>query len=191
LWEKIKPCGVNTLLRVEMFSDFNLIVSCARRLENDACSEIWFLLGEIGDKDPKVETTEVSGLIVAKTSLDPFQAVRKLREMFRNSPEEFRYILKVVPIEAVIPTRLELIEQAAAELSRKIGEDETFRVTVEKRHSDLPTREIIEVAARRVDRKVNLEKPDRILLIEVMGRLTGISVIKPDDILSIAKERRS
>ena len=174
-----------------MFSDFNLIVSCARGLENDACSEIWFLLGEIGDKDPKVETTEVSGLIVAKTSLDPFQAVRKLREMLRKSPEEFRYILKVVPIERVVRTRLELIEQAATELSRKIGEDETFRVTVEKRHSELPTKEIIEAAARRVDRKVNLEKPDRILLIEVMGRLTGISVIKPDDILSIAKERRS
>jgi len=174
-----------------MFSDFNLIVSCARGLENDACSEIWFLLGEIGDKDPKVETTEVSGLIVAKTSLDPFQAVRKLREMLRKSPEEFRYILKVVPIERVVRTRLELIEQAATELSRKIGEDETFRVTVEKRHSELPTKEIIEAAARRVDRKVNLEKPDRIVLIEVMGRLTGISVIKPDDILSITKEKRS
>ena len=68
-----------------MISDFNLIVSCARRLENEACSEIWFLLGEIGDEDPKVETTEISGLIVAKTSLDPFQAVQKLREMLRRS----------------------------------------------------------------------------------------------------------
>ena len=172
-----------------MISDFNLIISCARRLENEACSEIWFLLGEIGDEDPKVETTEISGLIVAKTSLDPFQAVQKLREMLRRSPAEFRYTLKVVPIETVVPTRLKDIEEATAQLSAKIGENETFRVTVEKRHTELSTKEIIEAAAKHIDREVNLKNPDRIVLIEVMGGATGISVIKPDDILSIAKEK--
>jgi len=171
--------------------DFNLLISCARRLESDACSEIWFLLGEIGDGDPKVEKTKVSGLIVAKTSLDPFQAVQKLKEMLKGSPAEFRYILKVVPVEAVVPTRLELIEKVSAELSRKIGEDETFRVTVEKRHSELSTKEIIEAAAKRINRKVDLENPDRIVLIEVMGEVTGISIIKPDDILSVVKEKRA
>jgi len=173
-----------------LITDFNLIISCARRLENDACSEIWFLLGEIGDKDPKVERTEISGLIVAKTSLDPFQAVQKLKEMLRRSSAEFRYTLKVVPVERVVPTRLELIEEAATELSTKIGECETFRVTVEKRHTELSTKEIIEAAARHIDRKVNLKKPDRIVLIEVMGGVTGISIIKPNDILSVAKEKR-
>ena len=172
-----------------MISVFNLIISCARRLENEACSEIWFLLGEIGDEDPKVETTEISGLIIAKTSLDPFQAVQKLREMLRRSPEEFRYTLKVVPIETVVPTRLKDIEEAAAQLSAKIGENETFRVTVEKRHTELSTKEIIEAAAKHIDREVNLKNPDRIVLIEVMGGATGISVIKPDDILSIVKEK--
>jgi len=172
-----------------MISVFNLIISCARRLENEACSEIWFLLGEIGDEDPKVETTEISGLIIAKTSLDPFQAVQKLREMLRRSPEEFRYTLKVVPIETVVPTRLKDIEEAAAQLSAKIGENETFRVTVEKRHTELSTKEIIEAAAKHIDREVNLKNPDRIVLIEVMGGATGISVIKPDDILSIGKEK--
>ena len=174
-----------------MLEDFNLIISCARGLENDACSEIWFLLGEIGDKEPIVEKTEVSGLIVAKTSLNPFQAVRKLREMLKRSPEDFQYTLKVIPVETVVPTRLKSIEQVVAELSKKIGEDESFRVTVEKRHTELSTKKIIEAAARKINRKVNLEKPDRIVLIEVMGRKTGVSVIKPDDILSVVKEKRA
>jgi len=169
--------------------DFNLIISCARGLESEACSEIWFLLGEIGDEDPKVEKSEISGLIVAKTSLDPIQAVHKLREMLKRSPEEFRYTLKIVPVETVVPTRLNLIEKTAAELSRKIGENETFRVTVEKRHTELSTKEIIEAAAKHIDRKVNLEKTDKIVLIEVMGGSCGISVIKPDDILSVVKEK--
>jgi len=172
-----------------LIKDFNLIVSCARGLETDACSEIWFLLGEIGDRESIVEKTEISGLIVAKTSLDPFKAVQKLREMLKKAPAEFRYTLKVIPIEIVVPTRLDLIEQAAAELSTKIGEKESFRVTVEKRHTELSTRDIIEAAAKRVNRKVNLERPDKILLIEVMGGVTGISVIKPQDILSVVKEK--
>jgi len=172
-----------------LLKDFNLIISCARGLETDACSEIWFLLGEIGDRESMVEKTEISGLIVAKTSLDPFQAVHKLREMLKKTPTEFRYILKVIPIEVVVPTKLELIERAAAELSTKIGEDETFRVTIEKRHTNLSTRDIIEAAAKHVNRKVNLEEPDKILLIEVMGGVTGISVIKPHEILSVVKEK--
>jgi len=171
--------------------NFNLIISCARGLESDACSEMWFLLGEIGDRDPKVEKSEISGLIVAETSLDPFQAVHKLREMLKSSPEEFRYTLKVVPVETVVPARIELIEKAAAELSGKIGENETFRVTVEKRHTGLSTREIIEAVAKHIDRKVSLEKPDKIILIEVMGRVCGVSVIKPDDILSVVKEKQA
>jgi len=169
--------------------DFNLIISCARGMESDACSEAWFLLGEIGDKDPKVEKTEISGLIIAKTSLDPFRAVHKLREMLKRSPEEFRYIFRVIPLQAVIPTRVELIEKVAAELSKRIGEKETFRVTVKKRHTELSTKKIIEAVAKHIDRKVNLEKPDKIVLIEVMGKVTGVSVIKPDDILSVVKEK--
>ena len=173
-----------------MTEDFNLIVSCARGLESEACSEIWFLLGEVGDEDPRVEKTEVSGLVVAKTSLDPFEAIRRLREMLRREPHEFRYTLKVIPVETVVPTRLNSIEEAAAHLSEKISADESFRITIEKRHTEISTKEMIEAIARHIDRRVDLENPDRIVLVEILGKVTGISVIRPDDILSIAKEKR-
>ncbi|MCD6592612.1 THUMP domain-containing protein, partial [Candidatus Bathyarchaeota archaeon] len=94
-----------------------------------------------------------------------------------------------VPIELTVPTRMERIEEAVRMLSEKIGTNETFRVTVEKRHSQISTREIIEAAAKHVNRKVNLEKPDKIVLIEVVGGVTGVSIIKPDDILSVVKEK--
>jgi len=71
----------------------------------------------------------------------------------------------------------------------KIGQSETFRVTVEKRFTGIPSRDIIEAAAENIKRKVDLTKPSKILLIEVIGGLTGISVIKPSDILSVVKEK--
>ncbi|NIQ07951.1 MAG: RNA methyltransferase, partial [Candidatus Korarchaeota archaeon] len=62
-------------------------------------------------------------------------------------------------------------------------------VTVEKRFWDIPSHEIIEVAAADLKRKVDLTHPNKILLIEVVGNLTGLSLIKPNDIISVTKEK--
>jgi len=169
--------------------DFNLLVSTARGLENDACSEIWYLLGEIGDTGSVTEKTDISGLIVAKTVLDPFKVVEELRKMLNERPDEFRYTLKVVPIEAVVPTQLDNIRKATIALALKIERNETFRVTVVRRHTNLSTKEVIEATAKDITRKVDLHSPNKIVLIEVLGGLTGVSVIEPDDVLSVAKEK--
>lgn len=172
-----------------MLKDFNLLATTSRGNERDACSELSYLLGEIGDSAPNVEKTGVSGLIAANTAFNPFLVIEKLRKILHERPYEFRYALRIIPIEKVVRTDLGEIQRVAAELSSKIGENETFRVTVEKRFTAMPSRSIIEEVAANIERKVDLSKPDKILLIEVVGGLTGISVIKPDDIISIMKEK--
>jgi tRNA acetyltransferase TAN1 len=95
----------------------------------------------------------------------------------------------VIPIEKVVPTDLVEIELVAAEFSSRMAKSETFRITVEKRFSTTPTQSIIEAAASNIEQKVNLEKPDKILLIEVVGKLTGMSLIRPNEVLSALKEK--
>lgn len=172
-----------------MLRDFNLLATTSRGNESNVCSELRYLLGEIGDSASTVEKTGVAGLIAAKTGFDPFEVIEKFRKILRKRPYEFRYTLRLIPIETVVRTDLVEIQRIATELGSKIGEKETFRVTVEKRFTKTPTRDIIEAAAANIERKVDLNKPDKILLIEVIGGLTGISVIKPDDILSVMKEK--
>ena len=172
-----------------MIRDFNLLATTSRGNENDACSELWYLIGQIGDSAPTVGKTGVSGLIAARTALNPFEVVGKFREILRERPYEFRYTLRIIPIEKVIRTDLVQIQRIATELSSKIDENETFRVTVEKRFTETSTKDIVETAAANIERKVDLNKPDKILLIEVVGGLTGVSVIKPEDVLSVLKEK--
>lgn len=172
-----------------MLRDFNLLATTSRGNEDEACSELWYLLGEIGDSAPTVDKTGVAGLIAAKTAFDPFEVVKRFREILRERPYEFRYILRIIPIEKVVRTDLGEIQRAATELGSKIGKNETFRVTVEKRFTETSTRDLIEAAAANIEREVNLNNPDRILLVEVIGGLTGLSVIKPDEILAIMKEK--
>ena len=144
----------------------------------------------MGDREVKVDKTGIRGLIAAKSALDPFTVINNLRDVLNERPYEFRYTYRVIPIEKVVRTDLDEIKQAVVELASKITENETFRITVEKRFSTIQTVDIIEAAAANVQRKVDLTKPDRIILIEVVGGSTGISVIRPEDILSVSKERK-
>ncbi|MFZ0966300.1 MAG: THUMP domain-containing protein [Candidatus Bathyarchaeia archaeon] len=172
-----------------MLRNFNLLATTWRGNEENACSELWCLLGEIGDSAPTVDKTGVAGLIAAKTAFSPFEVIEKFRKILHERSYEFRYTLRIIPVEKVVRTDLGEIQQAATELSSKIGEDETFRVTVEKRFTETPTQDIIEATAANIERKVDLNNPDKILLIEVVGGLTGLSVIKPNEILAVMKEK--
>jgi len=154
------------------------------------CSELLYLLKEeIGDSTPVVVKTGIRGLVAAKTSVDPNEVIKKFRVILQERPYEFRYALRIIPVEKVVRTDLDEVKRAAAELAAKIEENETFRVTVEKRFINLHTRDFIEAAATGIKRKVNLENPDKILLIEAVAGLTGMSLIKPSDVLAVVKEK--
>jgi len=186
-----KPKSLQQILYVAqiMLKEFNLLVSTSRGYERHASSELRFLFEKMGETSPAVDRTGISGLIAAKTNMDAVEAVRQFRTILLKSPYEFRFILRIIPIEKVVPTDLDLIQQAVAELTPKIGENETFRVTVEKRFTTTHTKDIIEKVAANIKRKVNLTQPDKIILIEIVGGLTGVSVAKPDDVLSVLKEK--
>jgi tRNA acetyltransferase TAN1 len=173
-----------------MIDGFNLIATTSRGNERPMCNELLYLLkDELGDVEARVAKTKIRGLIVAKTKLNPFEVIERFRVVLKERPYEFRYALRIMPIEKVVPTNLEEIKRVTSELATKIGETESFRVTIEKRYTDLHTKDLIETAAEEIKQEVNLKDPDKILLIEVLGALTGLSVLKSTDILAVVKEK--
>ena len=173
-----------------MINGFNLIATTSRGNERPMINEILYLLKEeVGDSEAQAAKTKIRGLIVAKTTHDPLTVIEKFHSLLKERPYEFRYALRILPIDQVVPTDLAKIKEATAELAKKISENETFRVTVEKRFTTLHTKDLIEAAAGNIKNRVNLENPDKILLIEVLGALTGLSLLKPSDILGVVKEK--
>lgn len=169
--------------------EFNLIVSTFRFKEEDAEDEILELLDKFGDPTAESEIIEIKGMILVQTSLDPLTIIDKLKELVASEPWQIRYILRVLPIQVVVPTRLDTISHAASELITKIGK-ETFRVTVEKRHNSLGSMQIIKAIAERINNKVDLENPDWVILVQILGGLTGVSVLRPNQIFSSVVEKR-
>ena len=131
-----------------LMNDFNLVISTSRGNERNTCSEMWYLLGEVGDRGSSIETTPAIGLVVAKTRLDPVKAIRDLRLLLKERPWEFKYTLKLVPAQVVVEASLERIEQAALKLAQGIEKEERFRITLEKRHTDLSSKTVIDTVAK-------------------------------------------
>lgn len=157
--------------------------------ERQMCFELAYLLKDIGDSAPEVRKTGIRGVVVGKTVLNPVEVIEKFRSILRERPYEFRYALRIIPVEKVVSTDLTEVRRVATEFGAKIGENETFRVTVEKRFTSIHSRDFIEAAAMDIERKTDLENPDRVLLIEVVGKWTGMSLVKPSDVLAVVKEK--
>jgi len=169
----------------------NLIVTCARNLEGETEEEITDILDELGDPDVKISVSNMSGIITVQTKLDPIEVVRKMKEMLLDEPWSIRYCLRVIPIQKIVETNLEKIQECISSISDKIEENESYRILIEKRNSDISSKEIITNIANQIKNKVSLDFPDKIILIEILGIVTGISLIKKSDILSLEKTKRS
>ena len=169
----------------------NLIVTCARHLEKEAEEELKNILSEFGDSEPQITITKMSGILTCHINIDPIETVRKLREMVLDEPWSIRYCLRVIPIEETVSTSISEIETKIAEMSDKVMPDETYRISIEKRNSDISGQEIISKVAKKFQNKVSLEFPDKVVLIEILENLTGISVLKKSDVLSLEKTKRS
>lgn len=174
-----------------MISDFNLLATTARGNEKAMTHEIVYLLkDELGDVEAKASKTKIRGLIVAKTALDPVAAIEKFRMLLTERPYMFRYALRILPIQRVVQTDLAEIKKASAELaSAKMSENQSFRVTVEKRFTELHTKDLIEAAVGDIKARVDLKNPDWVIQVEVLGALTGVSLIRPSDVLGVVKEK--
>ncbi|HZI71383.1 MAG TPA: THUMP domain-containing protein [Nitrososphaeraceae archaeon] len=171
--------------------NFNLIASTFKHREEDAQDELLDTLEMLGDYASESQTTDISGIVLGFTKLDPFQIVNSLRDLVKNEPWQIRYVLRLLPIELVVYTEPKSIKNAAKKLALKIQNGDTFRITIERRHTLVTSSDIIATIAKEIDNKVNLKNPDWIVLVEVVGGQTGISVIKPDQIFRSVVEKRN
>ncbi len=174
------------MLRVD--EPFNIIVTSPRNREFFAVREFESALNDLGDMEPKVWKSGISGVILAYTTLDPYEVPYRVRKMVKDNPWMFRDVKRVIPIEFNVRTDLEEFSKIAMELVKRIDASKTYKIEVKRRYTSLERNAIIESIATQIDRKVDLKNPDYIVVVEVLGPVTGISLIKPDGILSVDRE---
>ena len=168
------------------------MITTHRYKEEDAIQEAISLFDRLGDKKCEFVISQVSGIILGYTSLNQFEILPIFKNILMDEPWEFRYILRVIPIEYCIQTDLIMIRNQVEKLvEKKISPIESYRVTVEKRHTNLRRDEIISTVTKNLDQKVNLDRPEWIIMIQIIGKFTGISVLRQDQIFNSILEKRN
>jgi tRNA acetyltransferase TAN1 len=169
--------------------DYNILATTEKITMSAASSQLWMNLRAIGDPEPKVNRSRIKGIVMAQTTLDPIEAIFKLREHMEAQVERYDRLFRVFPVVARVPTEIEDIVEEVKRQAGVIEEGQKFRITLEKRDTDFRSLEIIGPVAAAVPRDVDLSNPDWVILIEIMGKMTGVSVMPPGGMLNVQKER--
>ena len=159
-------------------------------MEYETINEITQLLDMFGDSNPNILKTKFSGIIIAETVLEALEVIERFRRKIENEPWELRYSSRIIPIQKICQTDLALIRQNVIDLIPSIKSDETYKISLEKRDSEIMRSEIISNIADLLTNKVSLEEPDWEIILQILGEQTGISVMPKNSILSISKIKR-
>jgi len=168
----------------------NLIITCARNLESETKNEIMKVLDELGDQEPEILNVGMRGILMVDTIIEPSKIIDWVKNKIVEEPWLIRYCLRIIPVQSITETNIDKIKQNVIKLKDSIQKNDSYRITIEKRNTSLSTNEIITEVAKIFPNKVSLNKPDLIVLIEILGDKTGISILKDSELFSLDKSKR-
>lgn len=168
--------------------DFNLLVSSSRGGYQAARREIGAILRAMGDEGPVVSRTPVRGLVGVRTGLEPRHVVRELRARQEREVGCPQHTCKWVPVEVWVSADVEAMKDMVHRLRDRIGPSETWRLTLHKHRYRLHHQiELVRILAEPVTAKVDLDHPDKILRVDIVGEQAAVSVLAPDEVFSVAR----
>ena len=168
----------------------NLIITCARNLESETKNEIKKILDELGDQEPEILNVGMRGILMVDSKIEPSKIIDWVKNKIIEEPWLIRYCLRLIPIQRMTETEISKITQNVIKLKDTIQKNDSYRITIEKRNTSISSNEIITEVAKIFPNKVSLNQPDWIVLIEIIGNETGISILKNDELFSLDKAKR-
>lgn len=159
-------------------------------MEEEACDEIGEIIQELGDESPRIGKSSFSGIVWVDTVIDPFAVISEIKKITLDEPWRMRYCHRFIPVRQSISSNLENIIQSVKSQIKIMKDTDSYRITIEKRGSDISSKEIINSVAGIIPNKVSLKSYDWNVMIQIMGGIAGISILKDEDIVSTLKLKR-
>lgn len=166
---------------------FNLIVTYDPNHEGTAKKELEEVLAKIGEK-PRIADSGVGGLFKVYVS-DARRVVKRLADLCKADPNLFVATNSYTPIDAWCSSEPEAMQKKIKPLESGIGTSERWKMVLNKRHWDKMkgTKLIIKLTESISRAKVDLENPQKIVQVEIIGKEAGISLIEPGEALNVPK----
>ena len=165
--------------------DFNLLVSYGKKGYFSSLQEIERLLKKIGDDKPRTEKAEEDNEILVKTELKTRELISELNELAFKEPSLFGATTKWIPVDNICPANIIDIKNTVRDIKTQIQNNETWNLEIEKRKSNLNVEKLKEEIERLFDQQKSSEHPEKILRIEILGSIAGVSILRKKDVFLV------
>jgi tRNA(Ser,Leu) C12 N-acetylase TAN1 len=166
---------------------FNLLVTFDPSHTGTAELELKSVLKQVGEV-PKIVETGINGLYKVAVK-DARVATSKITRLVAANPLIFVSTRHYIPIDNWVKAELPQMKEAIKKACANIRPKEKWKMHLNKRHWDkmesmpliLRLTEIVETG------KVDLDRPDKIIQMEIIGSEAGIALLKPSDIADVQR----
>ncbi|MBI3037199.1 hypothetical protein HYY73_05635 [Candidatus Woesearchaeota archaeon] len=167
----------------------NMIVTFDPNHRGTAEIELREVLKQAGER-PQIGQTEVEGLFKVAVS-NARAAAAKIRGLCSSNPNLFAVTHHYTPIDNWCQSEVPAMQKAIKAASAGIGTSEKWKMGLNKRHWDkLEGVKLIIKLTDVVERKnVDLDNPDKIVQVEIIGKEAGVALLTPNDIVDVAAEK--
>lgn len=169
-----------------LIRNFNLLVSTSIYNERNASAELWFTLLMCGDAYPIILNTQYPGLINVLTNLNAKNVISQIKTILEENPRFYNFILKILPIDYTCEADTKIISSVIQQHYQEfINDGDSFKITLKRRQNEnIERNNFIEIVSKHIENNVNLENPDKVIRIEVLGNICGISFLNKDEIIT-------
>lgn len=172
-------------------SKYNLLVTFNPNRAKSAETELVDVLAKIGE-EPKIAATMADGVYKLRVS-NSRKVTERLQKLCQADPDLFVETCRYIPIDIWCKSLIKSMQSRIKKLVQDIGDRERWKLSLNKRFwNKLDDKKLILKLTDVIDRSnTDLEKPEKIVQVEIIGKDAGISLLTPKEILNISRTKAS
>lgn len=142
------------------------------------------LLKSAGE-DAKFLESEVEGVFLLRTKKDPRAITKELIKSGKANPSQFVYTYRWVPIDVWVKSDVNAIVKVMKDFDKKMDPAKSWKLDLVKRHFEKASvTDLILKLTEHIDKpKVDLQDPQVVIRVEILGAKTGCSLLAADELL--------
>lgn len=167
----------------------NLIVSYDPSHAGSAKQEVENVLKEIKHNFKHLKQ-DIDGLFNLRVK-DARKTVKSLAKLCGKKPEFFEKTFHWTPIDKWCKSTVKDMQNVVKKFEKDIKKTEKWKMELDrKHHKGGDTIELILKLTEAVNKpKVDLEKPEKIIKVEIVGNKAGLALLKADELLNTIKAK--
>lgn len=171
----------------------HLLITIDERHRRLATAEVRSLLDRAAPGGYRLTKAPGTGFLGARlTHDDPRACIARLHSILSQDPLAFQHTHRWIPVEAWAKPGKRELQRIALHANAEIAPDESWAIRVERHGSRIERDALVhELAAEIPNPNVELEQPDKTLLIEAIGNRIGMAVVTPEQTLSVDQQVRA